>query len=249
MTTEYSLQDHTQVLDNPLQQYVLRVRDLPEVDRPREKLLRDGPTALSVHELLAVVFMSGTRSEEVLMMATRILNEYGDRNILFATDVVRLSEDLGIPEGKAAQIVACGELGRRYFKGSRDGAPIIRTAADVFAHTVDMRNLRKEHLRGLYLNAHYQLVHDEVISIGTIDSSIVHPREVFRPAIAHGAAGVILVHNHPSGRLEPSSSDRLVTQQLRDAGRLIGIDLVDHVIVTAEAYASVALSSDESLLP
>lgn len=239
METTYALNDNTLVLGNPLRQYQLRVRDLPEDDRPREKLLREGAAALSVHELLAVIFMTGTKSEEVLAMTSRILQEYGERNVLMATDAKLLADDLGIPEGKAAQLVAVGELGRRYFKGTRDGAPVIRTARDVFAHTADLRNLRKEHLRGLYLNSHYQLVHDETISIGTIDSSIVHPREVFRPAIAHGAAGIILVHNHPSGSTAPSGSDTLVTRQVAEAGRLLGIDLVDHIIVTAESFASI----------
>lgn len=239
MQATYALDDHDLVLGNPLRQYVLRVRDLPEDDRPREKLLREGPSALSVHELLAVVFMSGTRSEEVLAMANRILREYGERNVLMATDAKLLAEDLSIPEGKASQLVAVGELGRRFFKGTRDGMPVIRTAQDVFTHTADLRNLRKEHLRGLYLNSHYQLVHDETISIGTVDSSLIHPREVFRPAIAHGAAGVILVHNHPSGSTAPSGSDVVVTRQVADAGRLLGIDLIDHVIVTADSFASI----------
>lgn len=246
METLYALEDHTIILDNPLKQYVLKVRDLPERDRPREKLIEHGPATLSIHELLAVVLMTGTKSEEVLTMATRILREYGERNVLSATDVRMLSETLSIPEGKAAQIVACGELGRRFFKGSRNGAPVIRTAQDVFEHVVDMRNLAKEHLRGLYLNGHYQLVHDEVISIGTVDTNLVHPREVFRPAIATAAAGIILVHNHPSGKTEPSGSDRIVTKQIADAGRLLGIDLVDHVIVTADSFRSLLTGETEA---
>ncbi|HEY0011207.1 MAG TPA: DNA repair protein RadC [Candidatus Paceibacterota bacterium] len=237
--TTYTLSDTNLVLGNPLRQYVLRVRDLPEEDRPRERLLKHGPAALSIQELLAVVLMTGTKSEEVLAMARRIMTEYGERNILTATDAAALAEGLGIPEGKALQIVACGELGRRFFKGSRDGAPVIRTARDVFEHVTDMRKLQKEHLRGLYLNGHYQLIHDETISIGTVDSNIIHPREVFRPAIAYGAAGVVLVHNHPSGQTKPSGADRTVTEQVAEAGRLLGIDLVDHVIVTEDSFASV----------
>jgi DNA repair protein RadC len=240
MTTDYALRDHTLVLDNPLKKYVLRVRDLPAEERPREKLLAEGPGALSVHELLAVVLSTGTKSEDVMSMTQRILREYGEQGILSATNAKELAENLSIPEGKAMQIVAVGELGRRYFRGSRNGAPVIRTAKDVFDYVIDMRQLPKEHLRGLYLNGHYQLIHDEVISIGTVDSNIVHPREVFRPAIAYGAAGVILVHNHPSGSTEPSSSDRLVTSQIAEAGEILGIDLVDHVVVTKDSFASVS---------
>lgn len=246
MTSTYALTDHTLVLDNPSRQYVLRVRDLPEDDRPREKLLTQGPGALSVQELLAVLLVNGTKSEDVLTMTRRIIAEYGERSVLSTVNAKALSKDLSIPEGKATQIVAAGELGRRFFKGSRNGARVIRTAQDVFDHVIDMRNLSKEHLRGLYLNAHYQLVHDEIISIGTVDSSIVHPREVFRPALAYGAAGVVLVHNHPSGSMEPSASDRRVTLQVRDAGQVLGIDLVDHVIVTDTAFKSL-LSAQEDV--
>lgn len=246
MATAYAIRDNSLILDSPPRKYVLKVRDLPAEDRPRERLVKDGPAALSVQELLAIVLVSGTKNEEVLTMASRILAEYGDRNVLMATDPKRLAEDLGIPDGKAMQIVAVGELGRRFFRNTRNGARVIRTAQDVFDHVADMRNLTKEHLRGLYLNAHYQLVHDETISIGTVDSSIVHPREVFRPALACGAAGVILVHNHPSGSLSLSSSDREVTLQVRDAGRLLGIDLVDHVIVTQDAFRSL-LSAEEDV--
>lgn len=246
MPTAYALADRSLILDAPLRQYVLKVRDLPDEDRPREKLLREGPGSLSIHELLAVILMTGTKNEELLAMAQRILREYGERNIFSTTDARQLAEHVAIPEGKAAQIVACGELGRRFFRGSRDGVPVIRTPQDVFEYVMDMRNLRKEHLRGLYVNSHYQLVHDEVISIGTVDSSIIHPREVFRPAIAYGAAGVVLVHNHPSGKTEPSSSDRSVTEQVAEAGLLLGIDLIDHVIVTSDSFRSLLSAPEEA---
>jgi DNA repair protein RadC len=219
--------------------YTLRVRDLPSEDKPREKLLSAGPGALSTADLLAVVLSTGTKKEEVLTMTHRIMHEYGERNILLSTDANALSIDLDIPLGKAMQIIACGELGRRYFRRTKNGAPVIRTAKDVFDYVVDMRNLSKEHLRGLYLNTHYQLVHDETISIGTVDANIVHPREVFRPALAYSAAAVILVHNHPSNNVDASTADREITRQLTDAGALLGIDLIDHVIVTADAFTSI----------
>mgnify|MGYP002144268190 FL=1 len=146
---------------------------------------------------------------------------------------------MDIPEVKAAQIVATGELGRRFFQKRRNGAPVIRTAQDVFEYTVDMRNLTKECLRGIYLDVHYQVVHDETLSIGTVDSNLIHPREVFRPALTHSAAAVILVHNHPSGIATASEADRLVTLQVAQAGRVLGIDLIDHVIVTSDAFVSI----------
>jgi DNA repair protein RadC len=219
--------------------YVLTIRDLPREEKPREKLLAYGPAALSIDELLAIILVTGTKKEGLLEMTHRIMQEYGERSILSATDVKVLADNLSIPVTKAAQIIACGELGRRFYRRTKNGAPIIRTAEDVFAHTVDMRNLTKEHLRGLYLNTHYQLVHDEIISIGTVDANIVHPREVFRPALAHSAAAVILVHNHPSGNVEPGDADIAITKQLREAGHLLGIDLIDHVVITADTFTSI----------
>lgn len=222
-------------------QYVLPIRDIPAEDKPREKLLANGPGMLTPQELLAVVIGLGTRKEDVLSMTARILREYGEKSIFAQTDANALANDLDIPLTKAMQIVAAGELGRRFFNRSHNGSPVIRTAREVFEYVTDMRTLPKEHLRGIYLNAHYQVVHDEVISIGTVDANIVHPREVFRPALASNAAAVILVHNHPSGILCPSSEDIAMTRQIAEAGTFMGIALVDHVIVTANGFISVEI--------
>jgi len=173
-------------------------------------------------------------------MSTRIMNEYGEQSVMNARNPAKLAEDADIPLGKAIQIVAVAELGRRFFHKNSAAAPTIRTAQEVFEYVQDMRELSKEHLRGIYLNAHYKVIHDETISIGTVDANIIHPREVFKPALEYSAAAVILVHNHPSGSVEPSASDREVTQQLIAAGTILGIDLIDHVIVTKEAFASIS---------
>ena len=172
-------------------------------------------------------------------MSDRIAREYGERSIMAATDAKKLAEDLDIPIVRAAQIVASAELGRRFYKKNEASAPTIRTACDVFMYVTDMRELPKEHLRGIYLNAHYKVIHDEIISIGTVDTNIIHPREVFRPALEYAAAAVILVHNHPSGITEASDADLAITAQIVEAGKLIGIDLIDHVIVTRDSFASV----------
>src|SRR5665213_1969552 len=185
MLAPYTLGNHDLILDNPRKRYVLRVRDLPEGERPRERLASEGPGALSVAHLLAIVLGTGTSKEGVLAMSTRILKEYGDRSLLSRTDPKALAEDLGIPLGKATQIVAVGELGRRFYRKNSAGAAVVRTAEDVYAYTVDMRTLPKEHLRGIYLNAHYQVIHDEVLSIGTVDANLIHPREVFKPAFEY----------------------------------------------------------------
>jgi DNA repair protein RadC len=219
-------------------EYVLRLRDLPVDKKPREKLVKDGPRALGLPELIAVVLNTGTTKEDVLSMSQRIVREYGGKSISAYLDAKKTSDELSIPIGKACQVVACAELVRRFSDKSR-GASVIRTAKDAFDYTRDMHRLPKEHLKGIYLDTHNRVIHEETISVGTINSNIVHPREVFRPAIEYGAAAVILVHNHPSGLIEPSAADIAITRQLVEAGRLMGMPLLDHVIVAEGSHASI----------
>jgi DNA repair protein RadC len=236
---EYVLLDHDIVTGEGETQYVLRVRDLPVPEKPREKLLAAGPDDLTTAELVAILLGVGTRKEEVMSMAQRILQEYGERTIMNETSPRRLSAALDIPITKACQIVACFELGRRYF-GNRAGQPVfVRTAQAAFEHLRSMGSLQKEQLRGLYLNSRYQVIHEEIISVGSLTANIVHPREVFRPAIECGAVAVIVAHNHPSGSLEPTAADGEVTQQLLATGKIIGIELLDHLIIANDHYVSV----------
>ena len=230
------------VLDNdgPGKKYVLRLRDLPADEKPREKMVKYGPSVLSLAELFAVVLNVGTKKEEVLTMSRRLLKEYGDSAIVDQKDPQKMSDLLGIPLGKACQAVACFEIGRRVFKTADGKRPLtLRTASQVSAYLKDMQDLPKEHLRGLYLDAHYQLIHDEVISIGTMTSNIIHPREVFRPALEHSASAVILAHNHPSGVAKPSEADIAITRQIVEAGKILGIGLLDHVIIAKGTFESV----------
>jgi len=233
-------------LDGKERRYLLTVRDLPSEEKPREKLIAHGPESLSLAELLATILITGTKKEEILTMSDRIIKEYGKKSILSQTDATSLSKNLSIPIGKAAQIIAVGELGRRLFEHNTNSIASLRTAREVFEYVADMQNLRKEHLRGLYLNAHYKVIHDEVISIGTVDASIIHPREVFKPAIEYTAAGIILVHNHPSGVVTPSENDIAITEQLIHAGNIIGIELIDHIIVTKDSFVSIPASYHKS---
>ncbi len=220
--------------------YILKVKDLPTQDQPREKLMEFGPQSLNLSELLSVILMTGTKKEDVLSMSSRVLKEYG-KSIFSNTssDIKKISRDLDIPLVKTCQIIACGELGKRLFDKNINGLKTIRTADDVYDYTKDMHSLSKEHLRGLYLDTHNKVIHDEVLSIGTINSSIVHPREVFKPAIEYGAAAFILVHNHPSGVSTPSESDKFITKQIVEAGKVLGISLLDHVIVTRDGFTSI----------
>ncbi len=243
MKTMYKLKNNDLILDESLvknvKQYVLKVRDLPQELKPREKMLMQGPASLSMVELMAVILNIGTKKEGILEMAGRIMREYGERSIISETDPERLSTELDIPITKSCQIIACGEIGRRIYQKSESGFKTVRTAKDVFEYVQDMRNLPKEYLRGIYLNTHHRIIHDEVISIGTINSSIIHPREVFRPAIEYNAAAVILVHNHPSNVSTPSIEDIEITKQLIEAGKMIGINVLDHVIITHSEFISI----------
>jgi len=220
--------------------YTLRLRDLPAGEKPREKLMKHGPSALSVAELLAIVLNVGTTKEDVLAMSRRLLKEYGDSIIVTQKDPQKIKEMLGIPIVKACQLVACFELGRRLFRNADGRKPVtLRTASQVYEYLKDMRELPKEYLRGLYLDSHYQLIHDEVISIGTVSSNVIHPREVFRPALEYSAAAVILAHNHPSGIAKPSEADLVITRQVIEAGKVLGIGLLDHVIIAKTKYQSI----------
>jgi len=236
----YDLLDNDVLLDVRPAQYVLRVRDLPNHEKPREKLLAAGAASLTQAELVAVLWGVGTRSEDVLSMAKRTLQEYGEKAILRETKPTHLAEALDIPLTKACQLVAALELGRRSYATGRGGEPLqVRTADQAHHFFRSMGVHTKEQLRGLYLGSHYQVVHDEVISIGSLTSNVVHLREVFQPAISHGAVAVIIANNHPSGSLEPSQADVEVTRQLLGAGKILGIDLLDHIIVTSEGYKSI----------
>lgn len=236
----YSLTDHDVILrEDDDRRYVLRVKDLDDNDKPREKLLQLGVENLNVSELVAVLWGVGTKKEEVMSMAKRLIQEYGEKTLPNENNPQRLAESLDIPISKACQVVVAFELGRRYFS-SQAGRPVfIRTSKQAFQYLAGMSNGQKEQLRGLYLNSRYQVIHDEVISVGTLTSNIVHPREVFQPALQKGAIAIIIAHNHPSGNLEPSQADIIVTEQLISAGKILGIDLIDHLIIANNRYTSV----------
>ena len=225
--------------DQPLREYTLTIRDLPVGQKPREKLLSQGPEALNVKELLAVVLNTGTKREDLLNMTDRIMRNYGERSILALRSPEKLSQSFYIPIVKACQIVALGEIGRRFYEKNTSGFTTIRNAKDAYEYLQDMRNLPKEHLRGLYLNSRNHIIKDEVISIGTINANMIHPREVFRPAIECNASAIVIAHNHPSGEVKPSDEDINITRELVRAGRILGIFLLDHIIVTKDTFISI----------
>ncbi len=207
---------------------------------PREKLAQLGPHALSVAELLAIIFGTGHGGESVQQLAARILHEYGAFALRDVHDYAQVRRETGLPHVKACQLLACFELGARLFKPLPHDkqAVTIRTPQDVFEFLTDMRTLRKEQLRGLYLNARNVVIHQEIVSIGTITANLVDAKEVFRPALEYSAISVIIAHNHPSGNPEPSDEDIAVTAQLAHAGSILSVRLIDHIIIAGDSFIS-----------
>jgi DNA repair protein RadC len=237
-TPSYRLKDNDLTFKEPNDDYVIRFKELPDFEKPRERLIEFGPANLSVAELVAIIWGTGNQNEDVLAMARRTVKEYGDKAIGNELNPRKLSTMADIPIGKACQLVASFELGRR-FEAKQAGRPAqVRNARQAYQYLKDMGYGKKEQLRGLYLNSRYQVIRDEVISVGSLTANIVHPREVFQPAIEHGAIAVIIAHNHPSGRLDPTLADIEITEQLVAAGKVIGIDLLDHLIITSNKYTS-----------
>lgn len=235
----YKINDHNTILNNGRLYKITRVKDMPDEEKPREKMLADGPGVLSAAELLAVVLGTGTKKEEVFSMSSRLLREYGEKGIAYQKNPAIIEKDLGIPLVKACQIVACFELGRRFYQKKPGGSITIRTAKQAYDYLKDMGNLNKEQFRGLYLNTHYQLIHDEVISIGTLDAAIVQPREVFRPALEYSAAAIIIAHNHPSGVLKATKADAEITDKLIESGKILDIEVLDHLIIGKNKFISI----------
>lgn len=236
----YKITDHDLIISTD-KKYVLRIKDLSEKDKPREKLISKGPGDLSSAELLAIILNTGDKKEGVLELSSRLLKEYGEKAIISQTDANKLSKELNVPIVKACQIIACFELGRRFFQKKPHSSVTIRSAKQAYEHLKEMGVLSKENFRGLYLNSRYQLIHDEVISVGSLTSSLVHPREVFKPALEYGAAAVIIAHNHPSGSLKVTPADQEVSLKLAEAGRILGIDVLDHLIIAKNKFISIPL--------
>lgn len=235
----YKIQDNDLLFGAENDKYVLRIKDLPKEEKPREKLILFGAKALSVNELLAIILAVGTKKEGVLSISKRLIHEYGEKGIVNESDPQKMALDSKIPLIKACQIIACFELGKRFFKKPPHNGSVIRSSKDVFNYAKDMRDLSKEQLRGIYLNSHYRVAHTEVISIGSLTSNIVHPREFFKPAFEYSAAAAIAVHNHPSGIASPSDSDIEITRRFKEAGKILGIDFLDHIIISKNKFISI----------
>lgn len=217
----------------------IKLMDLPKNERPREKMLRYGADSLSNGELLAIILRTGSKSENILNLSNRILSQCGGINGLLSSNIQDLQDLKGIGEAKATQLIALSELSRR-FKSFKSGEDIkIKQPKDIVDYVMeDLRYLKKEYLKLIMLNTKNVIIKSVDISVGSLNSSIVHPREVFIEAIKCSSASIIVCHNHPSGDPTPSKEDIGITSRLKECGKLIGIEVLDHIIIGNGIYVS-----------
>jgi DNA repair protein RadC len=216
------------------------VRDLPLSERPRERLLKLGSEALSAQEILALILGRGIKGESVMVTSQKLLSRFGNLKGIANASVEELSEIKGVGLAKAAQIKAALELSKRLEgdAGERQ-KPMVKSPEDVVKIVKSqLKGKKKEHFLVLCLDTRNRVINCKPVSMGSLDTSIVHPREVFKEAVSSSAASVIFVHNHPSGDPEPSKEDVELTKRLVKAGEIIGIDVLDHIVVCDRSYLS-----------
>lgn len=205
---------------------------------PREKLMEKGAENLKNHELLAILLRIGIKGKDVLELSKQILENHPIEKIssLGYEDLIDIK---GIESGKACSLLAAFEISRRAFKKEDNSLPLINSAKDAVFYLQEIRKSKKEKLMALFLNARNQLLHKEIVSVGVLNANLIHPREIFKPAVDCLAASVILAHNHPSGDASPSEEDVEITKRLQEAGEIMGIELVDHLVVTDKDFKSI----------
>jgi DNA repair protein RadC len=209
----------------------VKIREMPQEERPREKLAAHGPSALSDPELIAILLRTGMHGANAIEVARELLRKYGSLRGLSRCSVDELRKVRGVGFAKAVQLAAAFDLGRRIAqetlaKQKIDSPELVNELVGA-----EMRRLRKESLRVILLDTRYHLLRIEQVSLGTVNESIAHPRDVFHPAVAASAYAVIVVHNHPSGDASPSQSDHSLTRRLAEAAELLQIKLLDHIII------------------
>jgi DNA repair protein RadC len=215
------------------------IHDLPRSERPRERLQKFGPEALSAQELLALVIGRGIPKKSVMSIAQELLVRFGNVRAISQATIEELSQIKGIGLAKASQIKACFELGRREeLEPELKNFDIKDPEAVVKAIRASIKDKAKEHFKLILLNPRNKIIGISTISVGTLNASLVHPREVFKDAIMHSAASVVLAHNHPSGDPEPSEDDITITKRLIEAGKILGIEVMDHIIIAKNGFFS-----------
>ncbi|OJH17504.1 hypothetical protein BLX88_18820 [Bacillus obstructivus] len=217
----------------------IMIRDYPAGERPRERLVKHGARSLSNQELLAILLRTGTKDESVIQMANRVLQAFDGLRLLKEASLEEIMKIKGIGFAKAVQILATIEIGRRIGNLTYNDRYIIRSPEDAANYVMnDMRFLSQEHFVCIYLSTKNQVIHQQTIFIGSLNASIVHPREVFKEAFRRSAASIICIHNHPSGDPGPSREDIEVTKRLVECGKIIGIEILDHLIIGDKKFVS-----------
>lgn len=217
----------------------LKMKDVPKEDRPRERMLKVGPDNLSNQELISILLGSGTKTESVTSLAARVLMHFEGLKLLRDATIEELTAIKGIGTAKGVQLLAAIEMGKRMNRYQPAERYVIRSPEDGANYVMEeMMTLKQEHFVALFLNTKNQVIHRQTIFIGSLNASIVHPREVFREAIRRSSAAVIVIHNHPSGDPSPSQEDIHVTRRLYEAGKMIGIELLDHLIIGDRRFVS-----------
>ncbi|HBI17486.1 MAG TPA: hypothetical protein DDY52_05090 [Candidatus Moranbacteria bacterium] len=214
-----------------------KIKNLSKHEMPREKMLEKGVECLRDYELMAILLRTGLKGKNVLEISKEILKKFPTKKLL-ALDLENLSKVKGIGTGKACLLLSAFELTKRALEVEDNNLPVISSAKDAVAQLQELRTAKKENFVVLYLNARNQLICKEIISVGTLNANLVHPREVFKPAIDNFAASIIIAHNHPSGGAEPSDNDLSTTNRLKEAGKIMGIELLDHIIITKTSFFS-----------
>ncbi|HDN78881.1 MAG TPA: JAB domain-containing protein [Chloroflexi bacterium] len=220
-------------------EYHPTIKELPEAERPRERLKLYGPGALSTAELLAIILRTGVEGESVLALASRLIARYGGLVGLAGADFADLCAEKGVGPAKAAQLKAAFELGRRLLVASPQERPLVRSPADAAnLLMLEMGFLAKEHLKTVLLDSKNRVLGIPTICVGGLNIAAVQVGEIFREAIKANAAAIIVVHNHPSGDPTPSPEDIVLTRQIVQAGELLGIEVLDHIIIGQQRYVS-----------
>ncbi len=212
---------------------------IPQEGRPRERMEAFGPRALADHELLAILLRTGTRDKNVVQLSQDVLNQLESLYRFKHVSMNELMEIPGIGRVKAIEILAAIELGRRIGQATQVKEGTVMSSSWVGNYLLrEMSSLTQEHVVALYLNTKNEIIKKETIFIGSLNTSVAHPREIFKGAVRYSAARIILAHNHPSGNTEPSEADFSFTRRVVDAGEMIGIEVVDHIIVGEKDYLS-----------
>lgn len=216
----------------------MNIKELRKEDRPRERLIRNGPEVLSNSELLAIILGTGSKKMDVLELSNKFFKKYNIKN-LSRLKISILKKELGIGDAKACKIISCFELGRRLFSFSENKKIQIKNAKDIAEIFIPkMNHLEKEYFKGVYLDSRQKIIKEETIFVGSLNESVVHPREIFKIALEENAAAIIVLHNHPSGNSAPSKFDEEITKELIKAGEVLGIPILDHIIIGDKEYFS-----------